>query len=607
MPRARRTAGVLLALPALAGLFAAWTLWQGSRRGALSGGLAPPASAGRRLNGGAGGGDDGHPLSRLHLEAALRAPSPGDAQHPGSGPLPSLRPAAEFSALSARQLRGERDDGGSERADDDSGQADDADAGSRKAGTRRARRVRKPQKQKKPPTAPRRVRRVVRKQQKQTQTRAGHQQPQQQQLQQLHSGGADLAFLRSGEVPDYRIIGGSKAPLDSFKASGAGGGAGRGRGPCLSSLIAPDIILTAGHCLSQIRPELAYPRIEIGRYFRSAANGTSLGGGLRNDFDSLRCVRPVVHLDWTPRVARNDVALCALDGASRFDPVALADGDADALLARPGEPATAIGFGSTVEGGPNSEVLQMVELTMVPLRSCNASYRGILRPSQICAGADGRDACQGDSGGPLVADDGDGGIGIVSYGSGCARKGFPGVYTSVTYFKEWIRTTSEAARAAAAAARGATRGPATPPPAPAVAASTGAAEAAPAPAPAPAEAPPPSAEAGDGGAGAAAAPAAPAAGGGGGCACTASGVSGGADVGKVGCKQHGLEYGDQGWFCYVEGPCPAATPSQAHPGAAWLACTPPPGARGGGAVGERAGAAGQRDSFFAAIRSGGGR
>ena len=56
--------------------------------------------------------------------------------------------------------------------------------------------------------------------------------------------------------------------------------------------------------------------------------------------------------------------------------------------------------------------------------------------TMICAGTTGKGPCHGDSGGPLVDEKGLL-IGIVSWGNGCAR-GYPGVFTKVSYFLDWI-------------------------------------------------------------------------------------------------------------------------------------------------------------------------
>ncbi|XP_036189723.1 serine protease 44-like [Myotis myotis] len=47
---------------------------------------------------------------------------------------------------------------------------------------------------------------------------------------------------------------------------------------------------------------------------------------------------------------------------------------------------------------------------------------------------------QGDSGGPLVCEFNNTWVqvGIVSWGIGCGRKGYPGVYTEVSFFKDWV-------------------------------------------------------------------------------------------------------------------------------------------------------------------------
>lgn len=66
--------------------------------------------------------------------------------------------------------------------------------------------------------------------------------------------------------------------------------------------------------------------------------------------------------------------------------------------------------------------------------------------SQLCAGGeDGHDTCRGDSGGPLMMKNEHDLwtiYGIVSFGSkACGRKGYPGVYTNVLYYIEWIFNT----------------------------------------------------------------------------------------------------------------------------------------------------------------------
>ena len=67
---------------------------------------------------------------------------------------------------------------------------------------------------------------------------------------------------------------------------------------------------------------------------------------------------------------------------------------------------------------------------------------GTLNIHQVCAGGDGvRDTCTGDSGGPLMTTVGGRWtvVGVTSFGVDCARQGFPGVYTRVDNFINWIR------------------------------------------------------------------------------------------------------------------------------------------------------------------------
>jgi len=112
------------------------------------------------------------------------------------------------------------------------------------------------------------------------------------------------------------------------------------------------------------------------------------------------------------------------------------------------------GWGHMEEAGVVSNVVNHVSVPIVDQDLCNELYENIsqkirltISNDMMCAGLSegGRDACQYDSGGPLVYYDRDEQrwllIGVVSTGYGCARAGFPGIYTKVSQFVPWIEET----------------------------------------------------------------------------------------------------------------------------------------------------------------------
>ena len=86
----------------------------------------------------------------------------------------------------------------------------------------------------------------------------------------------------------------------------------------------------------------------------------------------------------------------------------------------------------------------------VPILSNQQCRKTAYKPSRItdnmmCAGFTengGKDACQGDSGGPLQVVDNKKShiVGITSWGEGCGKPNYPGVYTRVNRFLTWIRS-----------------------------------------------------------------------------------------------------------------------------------------------------------------------
>jgi secreted trypsin-like serine protease len=94
------------------------------------------------------------------------------------------------------------------------------------------------------------------------------------------------------------------------------------------------------------------------------------------------------------------------------------------------------GWGSTYEGGNVTSVLKYTAVKAISNAECARAYGSSIFDGNLCAYTAGTDSCQGDSGGPLYSYDGTQLtlVGIVSWGRGCARQGYPGVYTRTSYF-----------------------------------------------------------------------------------------------------------------------------------------------------------------------------
>lgn len=194
---------------------------------------------------------------------------------------------------------------------------------------------------------------------------------------------------------------------------------------CGGSLIDRDSVLTAGHCLvDAFEVDLA-----VGRTVISKRQG------------QVRENNRVFFLHPRFDLSNNfsyDAAVIKLNSAvSGIKPIKLSTASQD-NLEKPGRKLTVAGWGTTSEGGNTSDRMREVSVPVVSDAKAKTAYSSLspqLRyfPNlMVAAGQQGKDSCQGDSGGPLFKP----GttrtqVGIVSYGQGCARAAFPGVYTEV--------------------------------------------------------------------------------------------------------------------------------------------------------------------------------
>ncbi|XP_020798818.1 mite allergen Der p 3-like [Drosophila serrata] len=101
----------------------------------------------------------------------------------------------------------------------------------------------------------------------------------------------------------------------------------------------------------------------------------------------------------------------------------------------------ASGWGLASENAQNVQrYLRGVKVCRVRRRRCVRTYRraGItITRRMICYARRNRDTCSGDSGGPLVYKNVL--IGITSFGIGCARRRYPGVYVDIGDYVRWIK------------------------------------------------------------------------------------------------------------------------------------------------------------------------
>ncbi len=260
------------------------------------------------------------------------------------------------------------------------------------------------------------------------------------------------------EIGGARIVGGSTASpgaWPNYVAVLFANPDTKQGGYCGGSIIDREWVLTAGHCIHKEKG-WRYAIVEGTNRQKKAFSAvkTSTFETLVNSGTVIPVSDIVLHEGFGNPCAQrkencigNDIALLRLSRPATTQGQILLSNKLRPTYLVDHKLSIVVGYGLLKPNDPTPIThLRQVDVPLVAQSRCAGVYGSdAIGDFAICAGLDqgGKDSCQGDSGGPLyelsklnqpIQ------IGIVSWGKGCAQPNAYGVYASVGFFEDWIRS-----------------------------------------------------------------------------------------------------------------------------------------------------------------------